>query len=219
MIQASLVNKAHLGLTLKRNRKVWQFTGQKITTVYKFCCYSHLDLPEYKSGLFTMSYFWIGETSHSIPHHAALFSKLYIQDDYHSLSSLFFIPNAAGCSTGNWSELKFTNQCVRTLHPMESRARFWWQHQEPAYSCPALLWARHQESKRLRYPRDSCGVSRPWINFYYPVSHQSAEVIMWAWQWRGEEEFLLLSTEFARSSVQLFSLWDFWWVIRKHVAG
>lgn len=167
--------------------------------------------------LFPMSYFWIGEPSHSILHHPEVFSKLYIQDDYHSLSSLLFIPNAAGCSTGNWPELKFMHNYVRTLHPMKSRARFWWQQQEPAYLCPALLWARQQESKLLRYHCDSGGVSRLWISFYYCVSHQSAEVIMWAWQWRGGEEFLL-SIEYARSSAQLLWLWNFCWVTQNHMA-
>lgn len=52
---------------------------------------------------------------------------------------------------------------------MKSRAGFWWQHQEPAHLCPSLLWARHQESKLLRYHCDSCGGSRPWINFYDSV--------------------------------------------------
>lgn len=99
------------------------FTGQRVTTLCKFCCYYfHLDLLEYKSGLFPVCYIWIGEPKHAILHHAELFSELYKQDYYHSLSSLIFIPSAAGCSTGNRSELKFMHSHVRTLYPKKPRA-------------------------------------------------------------------------------------------------
>lgn len=102
MIEASLLSKAQLGLTLKRNRIALQFTGQQITTTYKLCCcYSHLDLLEYKSGLFPMNYFWVAEPSHSVLRHTELFPKLYIQDDYHLLDSF----HSKCCRVQHW-ELK-----------------------------------------------------------------------------------------------------------------
>lgn len=91
-----------LGTDIKRKQNSLAVYWTKSKIMYKFCCvFSHLDLLEYKTGLFPTSYFWIGEPSRSILHHAELFSKLYMQDDYFSLSSLLFIPSAAGCNSRN----------------------------------------------------------------------------------------------------------------------
>lgn len=112
-----------LGTDIKRKQNSLAVYWTKSKIMYKFCCvFSHLDLLEYKTGLFPTSYFWIGEPSRSILHHAELFSKLYMQDDYFSLSSLLFIPSAAGCNSRNWNE--FMHSCARTLHPMKSSVRF-----------------------------------------------------------------------------------------------